>query len=102
MSEVARIRLAEPDPQQDLSLPGWLYHDPEYFAVEMERLIRPAWQIVCHASDMPAPGDWRTLELLGESVIVIRGADGAVRAFANVCRHRGSRLVDGSRAARGG
>ena len=41
------------------------------------------------------PGDWRTLDILGESVIVIRGGDGAVRAFANVCRHRGSRLVDG-------
>ena len=40
-------------------------------------------------------GDWRTLEYLGESVIVIRGDDGQVRAFANVCRHRGSRLVDG-------
>ena len=62
----------------------------------MERLIRPAWQIVCHASDIADAGDWRTLEILGESVLVIRGGDGAVRAFANVCRHRGSRLVDGN------
>ena len=88
---------ASPSPtrSEDLSLPGWVYHDPEYLPVEMARLIRPAWQIVCHASDIPDPGDWRTLELLGESVIVIRGADGRIRAFANVCRHRGSRLVDG-------
>ena len=43
---------------------------------------------------MQQPGDWRALALLGESVIVIRGGDGAVRAFLNVCRHRGSRLVD--------
>ena len=96
MSEVARIRLAEADPQQDLSLPGWVYHDPEFFTVEMKRLIRPAWQIVCHASDIPSPGDWQTLDFLGESVIVMRGADDRIRAFANVCRHRGSRLVDGS------
>ena len=96
MSEVARLRLAEPDPQQDLSLPGWVYHDPEFFAVEMKRLIRPAWQIVCHAGDIPSPGDWQTLDYLGESVIVMRGADDRIRAFANVCRHRGSRLVDGS------
>ena len=96
MSEVARLRFAEPDPQQDLSLPGWVYHDPEFFAVEMKRLIRPAWQIVCHASDIPAPGDWQTLDFLGESVIVMRGADDRIRAFANVCRHRGSRLVDGN------
>jgi phenylpropionate dioxygenase-like ring-hydroxylating dioxygenase large terminal subunit len=96
MSEVARLHLRTSDPQEELSLPGWLYHDPEYFAVEMERLIRPAWQIVCHDSDMPAPGDWRTLEIGGESVLIIRGADGVARAFANVCRHRGSRLVDGT------
>jgi carnitine monooxygenase subunit len=80
---------------QMLSLPGWAYHDPDYFTVEMARVIRPAWQIVCHLNDIAGPGDWRTLELLGESIIVIRGADGQVRAFANVCRHRGSRLVDG-------
>jgi len=95
MSDVARLPVREADPTDDLSLPGWVYHDPEYFAVEMRRLIRPAWQIVCHASDIAAVGDWRSLDYLGESVIVIRGADNAVRAFANVCRHRGSRLVDG-------
>lgn len=63
----------------------------------MERVIRPSWQIVCHNSDIPAAGDWQTLDYLGESIIVIRGDDGDVRAFANVCRHRGSRLVDGHR-----
>ncbi|MGE0178240.1 MAG: aromatic ring-hydroxylating dioxygenase subunit alpha [Sphingomonas sp.] len=91
----ARIAEAPSDPLDGVSLPGWVYHDPGYFRLEMERLIRPAWQIVCHQSEIPAPGDWRTLDYLGESVIVIRGADLAVRAFANVCRHRGSRLVDG-------
>ena len=96
MSEVARLHVQTADPQEDLSLPGWLYHDPEYFAVEMERLIRPAWQIVCHDSDIAEPGEWRCLDYAGESVIVIRGADGEARAFANVCRHRGSRLVDGT------
>ena len=78
-----------------LSLPGWIYHDPEFFRVEMERVIRPAWQIVCHQNDIGAVGDWRSLDLLGESLFAIRGQDGAVRAFANVCRHRGSRLLDG-------
>ena len=96
MSDIARLPLREADQNDDLSLPGWVYHDPEYFAVEMRRVIRPAWQIVCHASEIENPGDWRSLDYLGESVIVIRGADGAVRAFANVCRHRGSRLVDGT------
>jgi phenylpropionate dioxygenase-like ring-hydroxylating dioxygenase large terminal subunit len=78
-----------------MSLPGWLYRDPEYFEVEMERLIRPSWQIVCHESDVAEAGAWRTLDYLGESVLVIRGDDGAVRAFFNVCRHRASRVVSG-------
>ncbi len=91
----ARFAPPADDPLDDLSLPGWVYHDPDYFQVEMARVIRPAWQIVCHRSDLSGPGDWRTLEILGESILVIRGADDRVRAFANVCRHRGSRLVDG-------
>ncbi|WP_114952974.1 aromatic ring-hydroxylating oxygenase subunit alpha [Sphingosinicella terrae] len=95
MSEAARLSLVERDPKQDLSLPGWIYRDPEFFGVEMERVIRPAWQIVCHESEIAEPGEWRSLDYLGESVIVIRGTDGEIRAFANVCRHRGSRLVDG-------
>ena len=85
----------EVDPDEDRSLPGWLYHDPEYFELEMERVIRPAWQIVCHVNEIATRGAWRSLDYLGESVIVVRGDDGAVRAFSNVCRHRGSRLVDG-------
>jgi phenylpropionate dioxygenase-like ring-hydroxylating dioxygenase large terminal subunit len=95
MSEIARLPRHIADDQEDLSLPGWVYHDPEYFRVEMARLIRPSWQIVCHASDIPEAGDWRTLDIAGDSIIVLRGTDNAIRAFANVCRHRGSRLVDG-------
>lgn len=83
------------DPDADWSLPGWLYTDPEYFAVEMARVIRPSWQIVCHDSDLAQPGDWRTLSYLGEQIVVLRGEDGAIRAFHNVCRHRAMRLVEG-------
>jgi len=83
------------DPLADLSLPGWLYHDAEYFEAEKAAFLRASPQIVCHESEIAQPGEWRSLEYLGESIIVIRGDDGAVRAFHNVCRHRGSRLVDG-------
>lgn len=84
------------DPLDGMSLPGWLYFDPEFLEAEKRAFLRAAPQVVCHESEIAQPGEWRTLEYLGESVIVIRGDDGAVRAFANVCRHRGSRLVDGT------
>jgi len=84
------------DPLDDMSLPGWLYFDPEFFEAEKKAFLRAAPQVVCHESEILGPGEWRSLEYLGESVIVIRGDDGQVRAFSNVCRHRGSRLVDGA------
>ncbi|MEH3036344.1 MAG: aromatic ring-hydroxylating dioxygenase subunit alpha [Sphingomonas adhaesiva] len=87
--------LAGHDPDADWSLPGWLYTDPEFFEVECARIIRPSWQIVCHESDVAASGAWRTLAYLGENIVVLRGEDGVVRAFHNVCRHRAMRLVDG-------
>ncbi|HKX80022.1 MAG TPA: aromatic ring-hydroxylating dioxygenase subunit alpha, partial [Novosphingobium sp.] len=87
---------AAPDPLADWSLPGWLYFDPEFFEAEKAAFLRAAPQVVCHESEIAEPGEWRSLEYLGESVIVIRGDDGKVRAFANVCRHRGSRLLDGT------
>ena len=88
--------IAETDPDEGWSLPAWTYHDPEFFRLEMERVLRPSWQVVCHVSDIPIPGSWHTFEFLGESIIVIRGKDETIRAFTNVCRHRGSRILDGS------
>ncbi|MGV3455724.1 aromatic ring-hydroxylating oxygenase subunit alpha [Sphingomonas sp.] len=84
------------DPDADWSLPGWIYTDPEFLEVETARILRPSWQIVCHESDVAGPGDWRTLSYLGENVVVVRGRDGAIRAFHNVCRHRAMRIVEGN------
>ena len=77
------------------SLPAWTYSDPEFFDAEVVRVIRPSWQVVCHESDVPQAGDFHTLDYVGESVAVVRGRDGALNAFTNVCRHRGARLLDG-------
>ncbi|HKH29058.1 MAG TPA: aromatic ring-hydroxylating dioxygenase subunit alpha [Sphingomicrobium sp.] len=92
-----QLKSVEPTPDllEDMSLPGWLYFDPEFLEAEKRAFLRAAPQVVCHESEIVEPGEWRTIEYLGESVIVIRGDDGEVRAFSNVCRHRGSRLVDG-------
>jgi phenylpropionate dioxygenase-like ring-hydroxylating dioxygenase large terminal subunit len=79
----------------NLSLPGWIYHDREFFEREKEAIFRSSWQVVCHVSDVPRPGDYHSFDFLGESVIVVRGEDGEVRGFHNVCRHRASRLLEG-------
>ena len=84
------------DPLDGWSLPAWTYDDPDFFAAEVEAVFAPSWQIVCHSSDIASKGDWHSLDYLGESIIVVRGQDDVVRAFTNVCRHRGSRLLDGS------
>ena len=78
-----------------LSLPGWIYHDREFFELEKEAIFRNSWQVVCHVSDVPRPGDYHSFDFLGESVIVVRGEDDEVRGFHNVCRHRASRLLEG-------
>ena len=78
-------------------LPPWTYHSDELTRLETDVLFRRHWQLACHVSDVPAPGDWVAFDLAGERALVLRGADGRVRAFHNLCRHRGSRVVAGSR-----
>jgi Rieske 2Fe-2S family protein len=64
---------------------------PDIFGRDMEMLLG-RWCFAGHISEIPAPGDYVTTELGRESAIIVRGADGEVRALANVCRHRGSRI----------
>ena len=74
-------------------LPAWSFFSPEMLELEKEMLFRRHWQVVCHASDIPEPGDFITLDMVGERALVIRGRDGVIRAFHNLCRHRGARVV---------
>ena len=73
------------------SLPGWIYRDPDFLEAEKERVFATSWQIVCHLSDIPRPGDYHTLDFLGEPLIAVRSEDGHIKAFFNVCRHRAAR-----------
>ncbi|MCZ7643756.1 MAG: aromatic ring-hydroxylating dioxygenase subunit alpha [Planctomycetota bacterium] len=77
--------------------PRWSLPQPFYLAPEFENLDRAyvyarGWLFAGHVSQARRPGDWFTFELGGESLIVIRAADGALHAHFNVCRHRGSRI----------
>lgn len=76
--------------------PGWslaqgFYLHPDVFEADL-RLLEDRWVCAGHVSEAAAPGDWFTCELGAELAIIVRGEDGVLRALANVCRHRGSRL----------
>jgi len=76
------------------TLPGRDYHAPDVFELDRERIFFRDWMYVARADEAPEPGDFATVDVAGESVLLVRGKDGELRAFYNVCRHRGSRLCD--------
>ena len=79
---------------QARTLPGEVYGSEDVLRLEQRGLFAREWLCVGREADIPAAGDWFLKDIAGDSVIVLRGADGAIRAFYNVCRHRGSRLLD--------
>ncbi|MFO1537996.1 MAG: aromatic ring-hydroxylating oxygenase subunit alpha, partial [Actinomycetota bacterium] len=83
-------------------VPKERYTDPGFAALEHERMWCRVWQIACREEELDAPGAYAEYSIGDESVVVTRGADGALRAFANVCLHRGARLVDGPGCADAG
>jgi len=94
MNSVPAANLAASEAQLPHALPAWVYNHAELTRLEHQRILLPSWQIVCHVNSIPKSGDFVTFDLGPESVVVLRDRDGAVRAFHNVCRHRGARLLD--------
>ncbi|MGW2470478.1 aromatic ring-hydroxylating oxygenase subunit alpha [Streptomyces bauhiniae] len=74
------------------TLPGRYYTDPEVFRCEQEALLESMWFCAVRSADLDRPGAFRTVRVGRESVLVTRDRTGALRAFLNVCRHRGARL----------
>jgi glycine betaine catabolism A len=74
------------------TLPGRYYSDPDIFRDEIERFFFRSWVCAGRAGVIPNPGDYFLCEISGESIIVVRDNDGSLRAFYNVCRHRGTRM----------
>lgn len=75
-------------------LPNAAYTDPDFTAFERRRLWRRGWVCAGFASELPAPGDARPVEVAGAPLLLLRAKDGALRVFHNVCRHRGMTLAD--------
>lgn len=78
-------------------LPAWTYYDEDLTEIEKDLLFRRHWQLACHQSDIPEAGDFQCLDMVGERAVILRGKDGVIRAFHNLCRHRGSRVVGADR-----
>jgi phenylpropionate dioxygenase-like ring-hydroxylating dioxygenase large terminal subunit len=72
------------------------YYDPAFFELEKQRMWPRVWQFAAREEDMPEPGDYVTYENAGRSFLIVRQADGEVKAFHNVCLHRGRKLATDS------
>ncbi len=76
------------------TLPQHYFVSPEIFAEEQEKIFSRRWVLVGHQSQIAEDGDYFTAEVANESLIVVRDKHGAIHGFYNVCRHRGSRLIE--------
>jgi Rieske 2Fe-2S family protein len=74
------------------TLPGHYYTDPAVFALEQSRVFETMWFCAVRSADLPTPGKFRKVQVGRESVLVVRGRDGQLRAFLNICRHRGAQI----------
>ena len=78
------------------SLEARYYTDPAIFKAEMNGLLMRTWQFAGHASQIANPGDYFAFEIAGQSLFCIRGHNGDIRCFYNVCQHRAHELVSGT------
>jgi len=81
-------------------MPGGFYTSPAQFKHEAQTVLRRGWHCLGRVDEIPAPGDFFTVQLLNEPLLVVRGDDEGVRVLANVCRHRGMPLAEGRGSAK--
>ncbi len=74
------------------TLPGKYYHSPDIYREELEKIFYKFWMYACRAEEIPSTGDYKLVEVEDESLILVRDKEDKIRAFFNVCRHRGTQL----------
>jgi phenylpropionate dioxygenase-like ring-hydroxylating dioxygenase large terminal subunit len=94
------LRAATASLNEATGMPAAFYTSPELFALEREHILLRRWIFLCRDEMLPNAGDYRAFDTAGGPLVLVRSADGVLRAFANVCRHRGSILVDGEGSVR--
>jgi choline monooxygenase len=85
----------EADIARAWTLPAPLYTDPDIFSAEKAEIFSRTWQVIGNTRQVENPGDYFTAELMGEPLLMVRGADGKLRGFYNVCRHRAGPPAEG-------
>src|SRR5438477_426194 len=97
MSSEITAALSEADALREIErhriVDNRVYWDQQVFELERERVFEKVWIFACHESEVAKPGDFIRLNLLDNQLLVNRDREGRVRAFYNVCRHRGSLVV---------
>lgn len=83
------------DPAGSYTLPGQLYFDPDVYELENEKIFYKSWNFVCSANQLQAPGAYKVVQIGNQSIAIVRGRDGQLRAFHNVCSHRAHQLLTG-------
>ena len=86
----------DPDPQKSYTLPARYYFEPAIYAWEQDAVFGHAWCYAGHLGALQEPGCYITCTVGDQNILVIRGKDGVLRAFYNVCQHRAHELVKGS------
>ncbi|KEJ89226.1 aromatic ring-hydroxylating oxygenase subunit alpha [Sulfitobacter donghicola] len=88
-------RLAALPADRPQGMPGAFYTDPDRFHYECQTALRWGWHCLGRVDEVPQAGDFFTVQVLNEPIVVVRGDDGELRALANLCRHRGMPLAEG-------
>jgi len=89
------VGLAAAPLEQTTTMPPDMYRSPELYELECERIFARGWLCPGLAADIPNAGDYITYSIGDQPVFIVRGEDGQIRSFANVCLHRMMRLLDG-------
>jgi choline monooxygenase len=88
------------DPEQSYTMPARLYFDAEVLELERREIFHKSWIPIAHRSEVEDAGDYVTSDILGQNIFAIRGRDGELRGFYNVCQHRGHELLSGQGKAK--
>ena len=83
------------NPAESFTLPARFYTDPTIYEAEKATIFYRSWWCAGHKSQLTKPGSYLTTQIHEQGVVVTRGQDGVLRAFYNVCQHRGHELVQG-------